>query len=303
MTAMEKVAAWAHHPDRTQLRTRGGTWLRGDRHGGSCGFHILRIAALLMRCAVSRPADPLKCVKASRLRARHQRRLRRAVLMALNQEDYLRAVTGNDPAAFRLSRGFWPTGTPYASEAGAELMTAPRNLEAARAAVRASGYNGERIVIINPTDFPTIGPFGQVTHDLFRRLGLNSELLESDWGTVVQRRNSREGVERGGWSMFHTWWPSVSILNPAINAVIRGAGERAWFGWHSNPRIEELATQWLAAPTPAAQSQIAAAMQASAFETVPAMPLGQFFIHTAYRANLRGVLKGVAPYPWNVRRV
>ena len=229
--------------------------------------------------------------------------LRRAVLMALNQEDYLRAVTGNDPAAFRLSRGFWPTGTPYASEAGAELMTAPRNLEAARAAVRASGYNGERIVIINPTDFPTIGPFGQVTHDLFRRLGLNSELLESDWGTVVQRRNSREGVERGGWSMFHTWWPSVSILNPAINAVIRGAGERAWFGWHSNPRIEELATQWLAAPTPAAQSQIAAAMQASAFETVPAMPLGQFFIHTAYRANLRGVLKGVAPYPWNVRRV
>jgi len=217
--------------------------------------------------------------------------------------DGIRAVTGNDPAAFRPSRGFWPTGTPYASETGAEIMTAPRNLDAARAAIRASGYNGEKIVIINPTDFPTIGPFGQVTNDLFRRLGLNSELLESDWGTVVQRRNSREPTERGGWSMFHTWWPSVSIVNPAINAVIRGAGERAWFGWHSNPRIEEMATQWLAAPNAAAQATIATQMQVEAFQSVPAMPLGQFFIHTAYRSNLRGVLKGVAPYPWNVRRV
>jgi peptide/nickel transport system substrate-binding protein len=226
--------------------------------------------------------------------------IRRAVISAINQEDYLRAVTANDPDAFRQCRGFWPCGTPYGADTPAAM---PGNLDAARAAIRAAGYNGERVVIINPTDFPTIGPFGQVTHDLFRRLGLNSELVEADWGTVIQRRNSREPVERGGWSVFHTWWPSVSILNPAINAVIRGAGARAWFGWHESARIEELAGQWLAAPDAAAQATIAAAMQQEAFQSVPAMPLGQFFIHTAYRRNLQGVLKGVAPYPWNVRRV
>ncbi len=226
--------------------------------------------------------------------------LRRAVISAIQQEDYLRAVTANDPDAFRNCRGYWPCGTAYGADQPAAM---PGNLEAARAAVRASGYNGERIVIINPSDFPTIGPLGQVTHDLFRRLGLNSELAEADWGTVVQRRASREPVERGGWSVFHTWWPNVAILNPALNPVIRGAGARGWFGWHENARIEELAGQWLTAPDAAGQATIAAAIEREAFQSAPAMPLGQFFIHTAYRRNIQGVLKGIAPYPWNVRRV
>jgi peptide/nickel transport system substrate-binding protein len=64
--------------------------------------------------------------------------------------------------------------------------------------IAASGYGGEKIVIINPTDFATIAPFGDVTYDLFRKLGLNVEIAETDWGTVVQRRTNRESVEKGG---------------------------------------------------------------------------------------------------------
>ena len=228
--------------------------------------------------------------------------IRRAVLLAVNQEDYLRAVTANDDSAFKLCRSFWPCGTAYGNEVGAELLTAPRDLEAARRALREAGYAGEKVVIINPTDFPSIGPFGQVTADLFRRIGMNVELAESDWGTVVQRRVSREPTERGGWSVFHTWWPGASILNPVINAVIRGLGTRGWFGWHENPAIEALAQQWLDAPDAAGQAAAAAAMQREAFASVPAMPLGQFFIRTAYRRNLTGVLPGTSPYFWNVRR-
>ena len=39
---------------------------------------------------------------------------------------------------------------------------------------------------------------GRVTHDLFTRLGLNSDLVETDWGTVIQRRTNRAPVEAGG---------------------------------------------------------------------------------------------------------
>jgi len=46
---------------------------------------------------------------------------------------------------------------------------------------------------------------GEITADAVRRLGLNVELANSDWGTVVQRRASREPLERGGWSMFHSF--------------------------------------------------------------------------------------------------
>ena len=42
-------------------------------------------------------------------------------------------------------------------------------------------------------------------------------------------------------------------------------------------------------------------MQRQAFVDVPYVPLGQFFSPTAYRADLDGVLKGVALF-YGVRR-
>ena len=170
-----------------------------------------------------------------------------------------------------------------------------------RKAIIDAGYKGEKVVIINPTDFPTIGPFGHITADVLKRVGMTVELQDMDWGSLVQRRASKEPVDKGGWSIFHTWWPGVSIMNPAVAATLRGQGERGWFGWYSNPRVEELAAQWLQAPTEAEQRTLAEAIQKESFTQVPVLPLGQFFIRTAHR-GLRDVLKGTAPYFWHVRR-
>ncbi len=228
-------------------------------------------------------------------------KLRQALLYAINQEDYLRAVTGNDPEAFRVCRSMWPCGTPYGVEAAGNPLSGPRDLDRVKQMIAAAGYRGERIVIINPTDFPTIGPFGQVTADLLKRLGMNVELVETDWGSVVQRRASKAAPANGGWSIFHTWWPSISIINPAVNATLRGQGERGWFGWYDNERVEQLSNQWLQAATPAEQARLAGEIQAESFEKAPILPLGQFFIRTAHR-GLTGVLRGTSPYPWNVRK-
>ena len=228
--------------------------------------------------------------------------VRRALLYALNQEDYLRAVTGNDPEAFRVCHSMWPCGTPCESRTGAEPLEGPRNVERARAMLRDAGYRAEKVVIINPTDFPTIGPFGYVTADLLRRCGMNVELADTDWGTVVQRRASKEPPDHGGWSIFHTWWPSISVINPAVTATLRGQGDRGWFGWYRNDRVEQLAAEWLQAETEAEQKQLADEIQKESFENVPVLPLGQFFIRTGRRSNLTGMLKGNAPYPWNLRK-
>ncbi len=228
--------------------------------------------------------------------------IRRALLLALNQEDYLRGVTGNDPSAYRVCASMWPCGTPYESTTGNASLTGPRDLERVKGMIRDAGYRGEKIVIINPTDFPTIGPFGQVTADLLRRLGMNVDLVETDWGSVVQRRASKSPPEQGGWSIFHTWWPSLSIINPAVSATLRGQGDSGWFGWYANPRVEDLARQWLVAETEAEQKRLADGIQQESFENVPVLPLGQFFINTAYRSGLSGFVKGTAAYPWNIRR-
>ncbi|ONG45578.1 ABC transporter substrate-binding protein [Pseudoroseomonas deserti] len=228
--------------------------------------------------------------------------VRRAILSAANQEDWMRAVTGNDPKLFRSCASMFPCGTPYGTEAGAEALKAPRDLTLAKRLLAEGGYNGEKVVIISPTDLPSMAPWGPVTADLFTRLGINTELVETDWGSVVQRRASRAPVAQGGWSVFHTWWPSLSVYTPAINPTLRGLGDKGWFGWYRNDKVEALAEDWLSAPDEAGRARIAEAIQRESFEQAPVIPMGQFFMRTAYRTDLSGFLQGSAPYPWNVRR-
>ncbi len=228
-------------------------------------------------------------------------RIRRAVLMAVNQTDYMQAVTGNDPTAFRTCKAMFPCGTPYGRELGGAAM--PGNIEAAKAALRDAGYGGQKVVIINPTDFVSIGPLGDVTYDTLKKIGMNVEMVATDWGSVVQRRASKEPVEKGGWSIFHTWWPSGSISLPVISAILRGQGATGWFGWFSDDKIESLTAQWLAAPDDASRNRLADAIQVEAFSAVPTVPLGQFQIRTAYRKNLTGLIEASGAFPWNIRRV
>ena len=227
--------------------------------------------------------------------------VRRAVLMAINQHDYMAAITGGDSTAYNSCKAVLPCGTPYGREIGAPAM--PGNLDQARGALQASGYNGEKVVIISPTDFVTIGPMGDVTYDTLKKLGMNVEIVQTDWGTVTQRRASREPVDKGGWSIVHTWAPSVIIGDPVQQFFARGLGPSGWFGWYGDEKIEEISRTWLLAQTAAERDTAADAFQARAFEMVPFIPLGQFQIRTAYRKNLTGLIEATGAYFWNIRRV
>ncbi|MCW3475002.1 ABC transporter substrate-binding protein [Limobrevibacterium gyesilva] len=226
-------------------------------------------------------------------------RLRRAVRLAVIQEDYMRAARGDDTSLWTTCRSLYPKDTPYYRDAGPAMM--PGNLDAARAALKEAGYAGQKVVIINPTDFPDIGPLGQVTADALKRIGMNVDLQESDWGTVVQRRASREPVEKGGWSIFHTTGSAMSYASPAVSPLVRGQGAAGWFGWWTSAKAEEMTQEWLEAPDDATQARVADAIGALAMDEVATIPLGQFYIRTLFRRSITGVLQGVSAYPWNVR--
>lgn len=228
-------------------------------------------------------------------------KVRAAVRMAVNQEDYMRAAQGDDTSVWQTCRNLWWRGTPYYTGEQEDLM--PQSLAKAKVALKESGYAGEKVVIINPTDFPDIGPLGDVTFELLKQLGMNVEMSASDWGTVIQRRNSREPVEKGGWSVFHTNGSTAGWGNPALSYLVRGQGAKAWFGWYESAKAEELAEEWLYAPDEAGQKKAAATLGRLALEDVATIPLGQFVIRTAYRKSMTGMLKGSAPYPWGLRRV
>jgi peptide/nickel transport system substrate-binding protein len=228
-------------------------------------------------------------------------KLRAAVLAAVNQDDYMRAVNG-DTVRWQRCAAMFPCGLPFVKEAGAAIMNKAGNLAAAREAIKQAGYAGEKVVIINPVDFPSIAPLGDVTADLLKKLGMNVDLQPMDWGTVGSRRTSKAPVESGGWSIFHTWTTSVSITNPALNYYIRGQGQAGWFGWYENAEVEKLTDDWSQATTDAQKQAAFDAIQAQAFQTAPIIPLGQYYPATAHRANITGRIAATNALPWNIRR-
>jgi len=225
--------------------------------------------------------------------------IRRAVRLGMNQEEYMAAVTGGDNAIWKSCKALFPCDTMYGEEIGKNSMTG--DVDAARKALKAAGYAGEKVVIINPADVPTIGPFGQVTYDYLKQIGMNVELQEMDWNTLAQRRTKPDTPDKGGWSIFHNWWLGTSFINPAISPVLRGLGAKGWAGWYSNAKIEELTEQWTKVPTDADRLRVAAAIHQEAMDGVPTVILGRFFILSAHHKSLTGIIESTSPYPWNVR--
>jgi peptide/nickel transport system substrate-binding protein len=227
-------------------------------------------------------------------------RVRRAILTAVNQDDYMRAVTGNDPSLYQVCRSQFPCGTTYGSQVGG--LAPAGDIAAAKAMIK-EAYGGAKAIVINPTDFATIAPLGDITYDLLQKLGINVEMVAADWGTVVQRRASKEPVEKGGWSVFHTWFTGGFIINPVVSAPFRGQGANGWFGWYDNPKIEALTDEWLQAKDLDARKRIADAIQVENFTRVPTVTLGQFQIPTAYRKSVQGRVSCSSPLFWNLQRV
>ena len=227
--------------------------------------------------------------------------IRRAVLLALDQPDFMAAIVGDTKDAAHTPVGYFAPGTPMASDAGLDALRTKRDPEAARRAITEAGYKGEKIVVMTPGDYPRIDALCNVAADLFRRIGLNVDLQTMDWGTVIQRRASKAPPDQGGWSAFITTFTGADLSSPAGNLALRGNGPAAWFGWPTAPALERLRDQWLASPDPAAQRTIASEIQQQAFTDVPFLPLGQFFQPTVQSRTLTGSLQGM-PLFWNVRR-
>jgi peptide/nickel transport system substrate-binding protein len=227
--------------------------------------------------------------------------IRRALLRAMNQADFMTAIVGDDRSAWRDNIGFFAPDTPMASNAGMAALAGPHDVARAKQDIAAAGYGGEKVVIMAPGDYPRINALCNVAADLMTRCGLNVDMQTTDWGTVIQRRASKSPPDKGGWSVFITTFTGADMSSPASNLALRGNGANSWFGWPTAPALEKLRNDWLATSDLAAQQRIAAQIQEQAFVDVPFLPLGQFFQPTVQRKTLIDGLKGM-PLFWNIRR-
>ncbi len=228
-------------------------------------------------------------------------KIRQALLGAVNQSDYMTAVAGTDPQWWKAKVGYFPPISPLASDTGMAALTGPRDMAKVKSDIVAAGYKGEPVVVMVASDFPTLNAMALVGVDMLRKCGFNVDVVETDWGSVVQRRASRNAPDKGGWSVFFTNFTGVDESTPASHLGLRGNGTSGWFGWPTDPKLEELRNAWLEAPDTGAQKQIGQQIQAEAFSEVPYLPLGEYLQPTGYTTSLKGVLKGM-PIFWNVER-
>jgi peptide/nickel transport system substrate-binding protein len=227
--------------------------------------------------------------------------IRRALLGAITQSDYMIAVNGTDPALWHDGVGYFTLGSPLASDAGMDKLMGKRDLAKVKKDLAAAGYKGEKVAMMVAVDVPYLKLMGDVTADLFKKIGMNVDYQAIDWTSVVQRRAKMGPPSEGGWNVYSIYDNGTNEVNPAAHLLLRGNGKKATFGWPTSPKLEALRDQWFQAPNLEAQKKIAVQMQLQAFEDVPYIPLGQAVPQTGYRSNLTGVLDG-QPVFWNVRR-
>jgi peptide/nickel transport system substrate-binding protein len=111
-----------------------------------------------------------------------------------------------------------------------------------------------------------------------------------DWANVVQRRASQNPPEQGGWNIFFTSSGGLSNSNPYMMSQMATTGAKAWFGWPSDEKNEELRAKWMAAETLEDRKAIAAQIQDNAWTVVPHLYFGQWMQPTAHRKNVTGWL-------------
>ena len=226
--------------------------------------------------------------------------VRRAVMAAIKQTDYMDAVVG-DKAYYQEAKTFFTPGSPMSTGAGGKEAL-PADLDKARAMLKEAGYKGEKVVLLAPSDQPIAYQQCMVTEDLLKKLDFNVELVATDWASFIGRRANRGLPDQGGWSLFHTLWSCADTLNPALHPLMRANGGSAFFGWPDDATMEGLRDQWIATPEEAKQKEIAAQIERRGFEVVPYAPCGLVQQPMAYRTSLKGMVLAPVQFFWNMEK-
>lgn len=225
----------------------------------------------------------------------------RAAMLAINQEAMLRAqVTYRD--FYKTCPAIYLCGSPYSSK-GSGFFTGKPQFEEARRLLKESGYDGKPVVIMVPTDVPSLSRLPLVYGELLKQVGFAVDVQTMDWATLITRRTKKDLPENGGWNLFVTYWGGADASNPVTYTPLTGNGDSGYFGWPTDPEIEALKTRFIESADVQQRKDIAALIERRAFETGVLGPVGEVKAPVVVR---RGSVSGLLPAPtvvyWNVEK-
>ncbi len=228
-------------------------------------------------------------------------KIRRAALEALNQEDFLKAVIG-DPRYYKTCAAMFVCGTTFATDKGGEVML-KSDFERSKQLLKEAGYDGTPVLLMHSTDLVVLANLAPVAKQLLEKGGFKVEMVSMDWQSLVARRAKKEKPSEGGWNAFMTSWVAADILNPISTAGLNATGDKGFFGWFDDPKLEAMKRAFAEETDLEKQKKIAEEIQVYvATEGTTHGWMGQWYQPMAIRKTIAGVLKGPVPYMWNIEK-
>jgi peptide/nickel transport system substrate-binding protein len=215
---------------------------------------------------------------------------RQAVAMATNQEKFTAAM--GYPLDMRVTYcpTFFICGGPNETAAGAEAFRKP-DVAKAKALLAESGYKGEKVVLLVPTDVPYLNAEALMAAQTMRSIGINVDMQNSDWASIGARRAKKDAPEAGGWNMYVTVAGEFDANSPIANAYLGAACGTSLPGWPCDKPLDELRTAWIKETNPAKRKELLDAFQTRAYEAMPYVNAGQYSAAYAANAKIKGLDK------------
>ncbi|MET4483643.1 ABC transporter substrate-binding protein [Bradyrhizobium sp. F1.13.3] len=224
---------------------------------------------------------------------------RQAILHLVDQEAFLRLINPN-PKYNHTITSLFGTGTPYVNDANTGWHKKGGDPAKAKQLFKESGYSGEKVVILQPTNWLPGSNVAQLLAAALRKIEVNAELAPSDWAGLSERRSNKGPVESGGWSIYPTSAIDLSFGDPLSAGWMTLNGQ--YYGWPQNDEYEVLRAQW-ANGTLEDRKTLARKMQQSWWDTAGSVFLGQSVSPIARRKELTGLVSYPALLPmWNMRK-
>jgi len=228
---------------------------------------------------------------------------RQAMLHLIDQEAFMRVMYA-DPKYINTVTSIFGKDTPVSNDENTGWYKKGGDPEKARQLFKEAAYAGEKVVILDPTDWREADNASQLLAAALRKIGVNAELAPMDWGGVSTRRAKKDSVENGGWSLFITSESNYSLGNPLATPLLLANGDDAWYGWPKNDEYEALRADWANVSTLQERKELARRMQSIWWDFVGDVRLGKYVSPIAHRKTLTGLIGMPQIVPmWNMQKV
>jgi peptide/nickel transport system substrate-binding protein len=227
-------------------------------------------------------------------------RVRRAVLLALDQQAILKAVHG-ELGEYRPCKALFVCATPLASDLGFEGALEGR-ADDARALLAEAGYDGTPIVLLHATDLKILAALAPEARAQLERAGFKVEMQSMTWQELVVRRNIRDPGDQGRWHAFFTSWSGADVGHPVGTAFLNADCQTSIMGWPCDPAFEKLREAFAAEPDLEQRKAMIPKIQEHFAQSPTHVHLGQWFRPMAVRRAVLGLIEAPVPVFWNIEK-